>query len=79
MGLSIFRHIGVPFLDEYLVFACPKCKTVRYAREGQKTAKCLKCGYQIQIHPSKVVILARAKDAREAVEIVKFLKAKLKR
>lgn len=62
----------------YIVFACPKCKTIRYAREGQKTAKCLKCGYQIQISPQKIRILARAKDTRDAVEIVKVLKAKLK-
>jgi len=66
-------------LNDYVVFACPKCNTVRYAKERQKTARCLKCGYQIQIHPSKVVILARAKNAREAIEIVKVLKAKLKR
>lgn len=51
---------------------------VRYAREGQKTAKCLRCGYQIHITPQKVMILARAKDARDATEIVKMLKAKLK-
>lgn len=66
-------------MDNYIVFACPKCKSIRYAREGQKTAKCLRCGYQIQIHPNKIVILARAKDIREAVEIVKVLKVKMKR
>jgi len=61
------------------VFACPKCKSIRYARERQKTAKCLGCGYQIQIHSNKIMILARAKDIREAVETVKFLKVKMKR
>lgn len=71
-------HGGFP-LDDYIVFACPRCRTIRYAKEGQKTAKCLKCGYQMQIHPDKIVVLARAKDAREALETVKILKVKLKR
>lgn len=62
----------------YIVFACPKCGMVRYAREGQKTAKCLKCGYQIHMSISEVRILARAKDARDAVEHVKSYKARLK-
>lgn len=66
-------------MNDYIIFACPKCNTVRYAKERQKTAKCLKCGCQIQIHLSKIVILARAKNAREAIEIVKALKAGLKR
>ncbi|MEM1586231.1 MAG: DUF1922 domain-containing protein [Candidatus Bathyarchaeia archaeon] len=71
--------MGVFPLDDYIIFACPKCKSIRYAKEGQKTAKCLRCGYQIQIRPNKIAILARAKDASEAVETVKILKVKLKR
>lgn len=62
----------------YIVFACPKCGMVRYAREGQKTAKCLKCGYQIRMGISEVRVLTRAKDARDAVEHVKLYKARLK-
>ncbi|MEM2577722.1 MAG: DUF1922 domain-containing protein [Candidatus Bathyarchaeia archaeon] len=69
---------GVP-LGGYIIFACPKCRMIRYVREGQKTAKCLKCGCQVKIHPDKILILARAKDAKEAVEMVKALKAKLRR
>lgn len=61
------------------MFACPRCKTIRYARKDQRTARCLKCGYQIHIQSDKIMILARAKDAREAIEIVKVLKARLKR
>ena len=58
----------------YIVFACPKCKTIRYAKEGQKTAKCLGCGYQIQINPYKIRVLARAKSVREATDLVKLFK-----
>ncbi len=47
---------------------------IRYAKEGQKTAKCLKCGYQIQVNPYKIRVLARAKNVREAIEIVKLFK-----
>lgn len=66
-------------MANYIVFACPKCKTIRYAREGQKTAKCLKCGYQMHINPQKTRVLARAKDVRDAIEIVKMLKTKMKK
>ncbi|MEM1515489.1 MAG: DUF1922 domain-containing protein [Candidatus Bathyarchaeia archaeon] len=66
-------------MSGYIVFACPRCKTIRYARRNQKTAKCLKCGYQIHIQPNKITILARANDAREVIEIIKVLKVKLKR
>ncbi|MBS7606776.1 DUF1922 domain-containing protein [Candidatus Bathyarchaeota archaeon] len=65
-------------MANYIVFACPKCGMIRYAREGQKTAKCLKCGYQIRMDPTGVRVLAKAKDARDAVELVKLYKAKLK-
>lgn len=75
--LQIVR--GEVVLDNYIIFACPKCGSIRYAREGQKTAKCMKCGYQIQVNPRKIKVLAKARDAREAVEAVKVFKAKLKR
>ncbi len=60
----------------YIVFACPKCGYIRYAREGQKTAKCLRCGYQIQISIRKIRVLARVRDVRKAVELVKLYKVK---
>lgn len=65
-------------MTDYIIFACPKCGTIRYAREGQRTAKCLKCGYQVRMDLTGVRVLARAKDARDAVELVKLYKAKLK-
>lgn len=66
-------------MDDYIIFACPRCGTIRYAKEGQKTARCLKCGYQMQVHPDKVKVFGKARDSREAVEIVKALKTRLKR
>ena len=48
----------------------------RYAREGQKTAKCFYCGFQIKISSIKIRILARTEDSRTAREIVEKLKAR---
>lgn len=58
----------------YLVFMCPKCGSIRFAREGQKTAICFKCGYQIPLDPPKVRILAKAERSREAIAAVQELK-----
>ncbi|MBS7639096.1 MAG: DUF1922 domain-containing protein [Candidatus Bathyarchaeia archaeon] len=63
-------------MTDYIIFACPRCGMVRYAREGQKTARCLKCGYQIQIDAQKIRILARAKNVRDAIDLTKIYKAK---
>ncbi|MEM2092005.1 MAG: DUF1922 domain-containing protein [Candidatus Bathyarchaeia archaeon] len=63
-------------MTDYIIFACPRCGMVRYAREGQKTARCLKCGYQIQIDTQKIRILARAKNVRDAIDLTKIYKAK---
>ncbi|MEM1581111.1 MAG: DUF1922 domain-containing protein [Candidatus Bathyarchaeia archaeon] len=63
-------------LADYILFACPKCGLVRYAKEGQKTAKCLRCSHQIQINPQKIRVLARAKNVKDAVELVKIYKIK---
>lgn len=60
----------------YIVFICPKCGAARYAKEGRRTARCLKCGYQIKISPIKVKIIARTKTVNEAIEIVKLYKIK---
>jgi DNA-directed RNA polymerase subunit M/transcription elongation factor TFIIS len=62
----------------YIIFICPKCGLARYAKEGQRTAKCLGCGYQIRINPQKVKIVAKAKNVEEAIEIVKFYKIREK-
>ncbi len=58
----------------YLVFMCPKCGSIRYAKEDQNTAKCFGCGYQIPLHPAKVRILAKVKRSREAIATVRELK-----
>ena len=58
----------------YLVLMCPRCGSIRYAREGQKTAKCFECGYQIPLDPTKVRILAKAEKSREAIAAVQELK-----
>ena len=62
----------------YLVFLCPKCGTVRYARESQKTAKCLKCGNTIQIRNHRMRILFKNNKVTKAKEKVQILKEKAK-
>lgn len=63
----------------YIVFICPRCGLARYAKEGRKTAKCLGCGYRIQINPQKIRIIAKAESVEEAINIVKFHKIRGKR
>ena len=58
----------------YLIFMCPKCGSIRYAREGQKTARCFECGYQIPLDLTKVRILAKAEKSKEAIAAVQELK-----
>lgn len=58
----------------YIVFICPRCGLARYAKKGQRTAKCLGCGYRIQINPQKIRIIAKAENLKEAINIVKFYK-----
>jgi DNA-directed RNA polymerase subunit M/transcription elongation factor TFIIS len=53
---------------------CPRCGSIRYAREGQKTARCFECGYQIPLDPTKARILARAEKIRGAIAAVQELK-----
>jgi len=65
-------------LADYIIFNCPKCGLVRYAREGQKTARCPGCNYQIRIDPEKIRVLVKVRDVRDAIEIVKAYKARLK-
>ena len=61
----------------YFVFMCPRCGSLRYAREEQKTAKCFKCGYRMIIDPFKVRILF--KTARRDVAIAAVQKHKMRR
>ena len=63
-------------MGRYIVFICPRCGMPRYAREGQKTAKCLYCGFRISLNPLKVRILLRTESSRIAREAVEKYKAK---
>lgn len=63
---------------DYLVFLCPKCGTARYAKESQKTAKCLRCGHTIQIRNHRMKVLLRTRKVAEAREVVQKLKEKSK-
>ena len=64
-------------LGSYLIFLCPKCRSVRYAREGQRTAKCFECGQTVPLEFGKTRILLRVGNARDAVEAVKTYKMKI--
>jgi len=61
-------------LGGYLVFICPRCGMPRYGKEGQKTAKCFSCGFQIPLDPRKTRILLRVESLRAAREAVKKYK-----
>lgn len=65
-------------MADYIIFSCPKCGLVRYAREGQKTARCPGCNYQIRINLERIKVLARVNDVRDAIDVVKAYKARLK-
>ena len=58
----------------YLVILCPKCGSVRYVKEGQKTALCLRCDYRIILNPLKIRILLRTESREAALEAVKKYK-----
>jgi hypothetical protein len=49
----------------------------RYAREGQKTAKCFRCGYLIPISSHRVRILLKTRRLEVAKETVKRCKEKI--
>lgn len=60
----------------YLVFMCPKCGALRYAKASQKTALCFGCGYQIPLDPNKIRVLFRTDSSEEAIEAVQKYKMK---
>jgi hypothetical protein len=60
----------------YLVFSCPNCGCLRYAKKRQKTAVCFRCHNQIPVDPSKIIILYRTENRREAIEALQKLKMK---
>ncbi|MCW4019745.1 MAG: DUF1922 domain-containing protein [Candidatus Bathyarchaeota archaeon] len=63
-------------LSGYIVFLCPRCGAVRYARAGQRTAKCFECGYKIPLSAGKTRILLRTRRVEDAMEAVKRYKEK---
>lgn len=58
----------------YLVFMCPKCGYVRYAKEGQKSAKCFKCEKRTIIDPARVRIVFRTDKIEEAIATVQRIR-----
>ncbi|MCK4953433.1 DUF1922 domain-containing protein [Candidatus Bathyarchaeota archaeon] len=58
----------------YLVFMCPRCGSLRYARENQKTAGCFKCGYRMTVDPTKIRILFKTDKSEEAIAAVQKYK-----
>jgi len=57
----------------FLVFRCRKCGRFLYAKASQKTKKCV-CGHTNDL--KRVIIVKKARDEREAGEIVRILQAK---
>lgn len=60
----------------YVVFLCPRCGLPRYARIGQKSAKCFGCGGRIVLSSHNIRILLKTRDVNEAIEAVKRYKEK---
>ncbi|PLC68915.1 DUF1922 domain-containing protein [Vulcanisaeta sp. EB80] len=56
----------------YLVVSCPKCGNYSVVRDNVKTHQCPYCGYVMRIE--EAIIIARAKNGREAREIILKLK-----
>jgi DNA-directed RNA polymerase subunit M/transcription elongation factor TFIIS len=63
-------------IDLYLVFVCPKCGSLRYAREGQKRAVCFKCSYQIPVDPRKIRIVYKTAEKEQAIDVLQKMKMK---
>ena len=53
---------------------CPRCGSLRYARENQKTAGCFKCGYRMTVDPAKIRILFKTDKSEEASVLNKHIK-----
>ncbi|MFB6469913.1 MAG: DUF1922 domain-containing protein [Vulcanisaeta sp. AZ3] len=56
----------------YLIISCPKCGNYSIVKDSTKTHQCPYCGYVM--HLEEAVILARAKNGKEAREIILRLK-----
>ncbi|MCD6510401.1 MAG: DUF1922 domain-containing protein [Thermoprotei archaeon] len=58
----------------YLIVKCPYCKNYLTMPEGVRTRTCPYCGKKLKA--SGLIIMARAKDGREAALLVRMLKAR---
>ncbi len=59
----------------FLIVGCPRCETVQVVDGRFRTRSCASCGKRFEIEGLEV--LGRGKDAREARELVAFVKAGL--
>lgn len=50
--------------NAFVLFGCPKCEALQYAKSSQKTRRCVGCGKSLQL--SKVMVIAVADSADEA-------------
>jgi hypothetical protein len=60
----------------YLVFMCPRCGSIRIAKESQKTAQCYECNNRVPINRRKIRILFKTVDKKEAIRAIQMLKMK---
>ena len=58
----------------YLVIVCYQCGQLLLAQDAQKTRRCPYCDARLVLDKTKKV--ARAKTAREASDLIRFLKSK---
>jgi len=61
-------------MNEFIIFKCPYCKLIQYAKKNQKTKTCSKC--QKKINLKKVWIRAKTNDIQETVKIIQNIKFK---
>ena len=59
---------------KYLIVSCSHCGGLQVARAGAKSKTCPYCGRRFSLLKAKVY--GKARNGREAVEIVKILKYK---
>lgn len=57
-----------------MVFMSPRCGPLRYARKGQKTARCFKCRYRVPIDPQKIRIVYKTDRRQQAIAALQELK-----
>lgn len=57
----------------YVVVRCPRCGELLLAKTDNRTRSCTSCGYRAEIATLRV--LGRAKSPRDAVELMRQLKA----